>query len=156
MRKGQLFLSVLTGATLISCAEPTGPARTSARDDAPAVTSEKPAAFKNVKVSGALADGGTFVGKLTATSISMDEATRQLFLSGVLDGLATTADGKKRHIKDQAFTAPLDLSSSETTASIDGASLVRPASMATCDVLFLDLGPLFLDVLGLTVDLSEI
>jgi hypothetical protein len=156
MRKSKLLLTVLTGATLISCAEPTSPVRSSVRDDAAAVTTERPSALKNLRVEGALSDGGTFVGKLTATSFSIDETTRQLFVTGVLDGQATSATGKKTHVKNQAFTAPVDLSRTSDVASVAGDALVRPASMQVCDVLFLDLGPLFLDVLGLTVDLNEV
>ena len=60
-------------------------------------------------------------------------------VSGVANGVATVG-GVATDIVDQAFTT--------------SATLVSPNQV--CDVLFLDLGPLFLDVLGLTVDLSQI
>ena len=62
-----------------------------------------------------------------------------LCAQGVANGVATIA-GIATPIVNQAFTTSADLASPN----------------AVCDVLFLDLGPLFLDVLGLTVDLSQI
>jgi hypothetical protein len=40
-------------------------------------------------------------------------------------------------------------------AAADATSMYRPVQ-ASCDVLFLDLGPIALDLLGLTVDLSRV
>lgn len=75
-------------------------------------------------------------------AISDLEASREagdIVVSGVLNGTATDAQGTVTEITDQAFT---------TTAALDQGE--------ACDILFLDLGPIFLDVLGLQVDLSEI
>jgi hypothetical protein len=103
-------------------------------------------AFKNLPVSGTLADGGTFTGKLTITEVGYD-AVEGLTVSGVLKGQATDATGTKTHI-EQAF------SNVGTTLSDGSAGAV--STQAVCDILFLDLGPISLDLLGLTVDLSRI
>ena len=89
-------------------------------------------------VSGTLADGGTFEGTISNLDASANRAG-DLVVSGVLNGTATDATGEVTQITDQAFT---------TTAAL------QPGG--ACDILFLDLGPIFLDLLGLQVDLSQI
>ncbi len=93
-------------------------------------------------VSGALSDGGTFDGTLSATDFSLNEAG-DLVVSGVLNGTATTSDGSTQAITNQAFSTTADLTSGARGGIV-------------CDILQLDLGPLNLDLLGLTVDLSAI
>jgi hypothetical protein len=44
---------------------------------------ERAALFPDVPITGKLADGGTFSGTLTATKLSLDEATHQLTMTGV-------------------------------------------------------------------------
>ena len=73
-----------------------------------------------------------FTGTLTITEITRTADGTLLF-----DGVVTSASG----VADAFTDAPGTLS--------NGGGLV-------CDILFLDLGPIFLDVLGLTVDLSRI
>lgn len=102
-------------------------------------------ALKNMKVTGALDDGGTFTGKLTVVRFGYD-VTQGLTVSGVLKGKAVTADGSVQQIRE-TFTAPALLLSGTGDAA---------TQKAVCDILFLDLGPLSLDLLGLTVDLSQI
>jgi len=92
----------------------------------------------SLPVTGELSDGGTFEGTISDLGASVNDAG-DLVISGVLDGTATTADGETTEITDQAFS---------TTAQL------QPGD--ACDILFLDLGPIFLDVLGLTVDLSPV
>ncbi|HET9003781.1 MAG TPA: hypothetical protein VFN39_07235 [Gemmatimonadaceae bacterium] len=111
---------------------------------------ERAALLTAVPVTGALSDGGTFAGTFTATHISIDPATRALTMTGTLTGTATTVAGNVVRIAQQ-FSAPMALAH---TASQSG--IFRTASMATCDVLFLNLGPLHLDLLGLTVDLNQV
>ena len=82
--------------------------------------------------------GGTFEGVLTITELTLDEG--QLLASGVLEGTADVG-GILTEIT-QIFT---DLP----------VSLLNPDA-AACDILFLDIGPIFLDLLGLQVDLSQI
>lgn len=92
----------------------------------------------SLPVTGQLEDGGTFEGTVSNLNASVNDAG-DLVVSGVLNGTATQADGTVTQITDQAFT---------TTATLQQG--------ASCDILFLDLGPLNLDLLGLTVDLSQI
>ena len=140
---------------------------------------ERPALLTDVAVTGALFDAGapagSFVGRFTAKRFDIDPATRVLSLTGVLDGTATLLDGTVVPVVGQAFTTPVTLSK---TAGAGAAGVMRPVSsvacdaasqpatmqvvafrrvqLASCDVLFLDLGPLHLDLLGLTVDLSQV
>ncbi len=64
----------------------------------------------------------------------------QAFVSGTLQGTATTEDGTTQRV-EQRFTAPAEVAS---------------ADQAECQILFLDIGPIFLDLLGLELDLSPI
>ena len=100
--------------------------------------------LKNIPVEGVFAPGGAFEGKLTILGFTVSDAGA-LLATGVLDGVATSSTGTVTRIKDQTFT---DL---PVIAFQQG-----PAEPGVCDILFLDLGPIFLDLLGLTVDLSQI
>ena len=167
--------------TISACAdvEPTAPSAVSSeapdlKRAHPNKAAERAKLLTDVPVSGVLSDGGSFVGTFTARRLSIDEATRQLGITGILTGVATLADGSTRNVT-QAFTTTLDMTSSRTVSSNGvnartvantecergDASIFQQASMfrqvqASCDVLFLDLGPISLDLLGLTVDLSQV
>lgn len=91
----------------------------------------------SLPVTGTLEDGGTFEGTISNLSATTNEAG-ELVVSGVLTGTATDAAGNVTEIT-QEFT---------TTATAQAGE--------ACDILFLDLGPIFLDLLGLQVDLSQI
>ena len=113
--------------------------------------------LEGVPVSGPLADGGTFSGALTVTGMGYD-TTKGLTVSGVLTGLATTANGAPREV-NQRFSGVAATLNETAGAGAVPAQLPSPApspSAPVCDILFLDLGPLFLDLLGLTVDLAEV
>jgi hypothetical protein len=172
------MLATLFGAiALAGCADrPTAPA-----DDVSLKRHDKAAErtklLTNVPVAGALLDdgapAGSFAGTFTAKRFDIDPATRVLSVTGVLNGAATLLDGSVVPVVDQQFTTPVALSGAS-----DVASTVRPGSsvacapaaqsatvrvvafrrvqLASCNVLFLDLGPLHLDLLGLTVDLSQV
>jgi hypothetical protein len=99
--------------------------------------------LKNIPVSGVLADGSEFTGKLTIESISYD-AVEGLVISGELKG---KADGK--HVKQDFANVPATLA--DGSAPAEGIQ-----AQATCDILLLDVGPIFLDLLGLQLDLSQI
>jgi hypothetical protein len=105
--------------------------------------------LKNVPVTGELADGGTFKGKVTITEVGYSE-TDGFWVSGFLNGTATTADGTEHEDVEQAF--------SQVPATLNEGSVgaVRSLQAQECQILFLDIGPIFLDVLGLQVDLSQI
>jgi hypothetical protein len=123
-----------------------------------AARAPRPQAGGNTQaVSGALADGGTFVGTMTITSFSY--VNNQLIANGVVSGTATTIDGTVTTITNQAFSAPATLAGTSSATAIAATGVTTQAVNSNgggCDVLFLDLGPLSLDLLGLTVDLNEV
>lgn len=95
--------------------------------------------------------GGTLVGDVHIKSFSVDEAG-QLMVTGVLNGVATV-NGVATKVKRQEFTAPATLGEGVAPAAAgEGISIQQ----LECQILFLDLGPLFLDVLGLQVDLAPV
>jgi len=94
--------------------------------------------FHEIPVVGTI-PGGTFEGTLTITELGLGTG-RQLLASGVLEGETTV--GAVTTTINQAFEdIPLDLTR---------------ATHSRCAILNLDLGPLFLDLLGLQVDLDEV
>ena len=110
-------------------------------------------ALKNLPVAGALEDGRSFTGKLTITEVGYD-AVEGLTISGALKGLTTRANGRGAQRITQSFeNVPATLAEG-ASASRNGAKAFQ--AQQTCDILFLDLGPLNLDLLGLTIDLSQI
>ena len=174
------IIATLVGATLAlgACTDerPTGPAEDIAlkRKDKAA---QRTALLTDVPVTGALLDAGvpagSFAGTFTAKRFDIDPTTRALSLTGVLKGTATLLDGSVVQVDDQPFTTPVALSGAsssaaivqpvssvtcETAARTPTTELVtfRRVQLAACNVLFLDLGPLHLDLLGLTVDLSQV
>jgi hypothetical protein len=92
-----------------------------------------------IPVTGTLADGGTFEGVLSITGFAIDDG--QLLASGVLEGTATQ-DGVVTEVTQTFTNIPV--------------GLIGDGDAGACDILFLDLGPIDLDLLGLTVDLSQI
>ncbi len=84
-------------------------------------------------VTGRLADGGTFHGRLTLQALRLDEAG-QLIATGVLSGTATPAAGRATKIAARTFTTPaalLDLRGTCTTLVVDLAPLtVAPLGQA--------------------------
>ena len=104
--------------------------------------------LKNLRVSGTLDNGGTFDGKLTITKFGYNQ-TSGFTVDGIINGVARDANGAVVGHTREPFSAAATLNDSAASAS-------DFTAQATCDILFLDLGPLNLDVLGLTVDLSQI
>src|SRR5688572_18248256 len=99
------------------------------------------ALLTNLPVSGVLQNGGNIAGTVDITSFDLDDAGN-LVVTGELTGTVRDAAGNViRTLTDAAFSAPADL--------------VR-AHHSKCDLLFLQLGPLDLDLLGLVLDLSQI
>ena len=135
------------------------PVPTAVADRAPAADAAKAKMKKGgltMPVDGALSDGGSFKGLATISSFEYDDATKTLYAVGTLDGVAKPAGDHAYHIKDQAFRTAAGLGRvNESTAAADATSMYRTVQ-ASCDVLFLDLGPLALDLLGLTVDLARV
>ena len=93
----------------------------------------------SIPVTGALEDGGSFVGDVTIESLELVNGV--LMATGSLSGTATDALGNATEIVGQTFTTTLDL------LNPDGGK---------CDILQLNLGPIDLDLLGLVVNLSAI
>jgi hypothetical protein len=97
--------------------------------------------------------GSVISGTLSITRLAVS-STGQLLASGVLSG---TVDGTPF---TQSFTdVPATLNGAgagTATATTTAVRVTQQSSATTCDILFLDLGPLHLDVLGLTVDLNEV
>ena len=87
-------------------------------------------------VAGTVA-GEAFTGTVRITEFALQDG--QLVVSGVLNGV-TTVGTTTTQVANETFTT--------------SAELVSPSQV--CDILFLDLGPISLDLLGLTVDLSQI
>jgi hypothetical protein len=59
-------------------------------------------------VTGRLADGGTFHGRLTLQALRFDEAG-QLVATGVLSGTATPAAGRATKVQARTFITPVAL-----------------------------------------------
>lgn len=87
----------------------------------------------DIAVTGTDSLGAAFSGTLDITDVSRSGST--LLFDGTL---TNTATGAVTSFTDVAGT------------------LGHGGSQAVCDILFLDLGPISLDLLGLTVDLSRI
>jgi hypothetical protein len=110
---------------------------------------------EGLQAAGDLEEGDSFDALLTITQINWDEASETLLFSGEI-----VADGPVGDLADGALlgtfeNVPGDLASgSAAIASIAAAQLAQQGGQ--CQILFLDLGPIFLDVLGLQVSLSQI
>jgi len=114
------------------------------------------APLKNMAVSGTLADGGTFKGKVSITKFGYSE-TSGLWVSGKLIGTATTADGAVHQDISQSFSqVHATLKSSGSATSVGSTSAFAVAQQASCGILDLDIGAIHLDLLGLVVDLAPI
>jgi len=110
--------------------------------------------LKNVPVTGVLANGGTFKGKVSITKFGYDQTTG-LWVSGLIIGTATTADGAVHEDISQSFSqVHATLASGASAASNNGAFAV--SQQASCGILDLDIGAIHLDLLGLVVDLAPI
>ena len=120
-RHGHSFL--LVGTTLVSLLLLLGPSTASV------VTKT----LLQTPVTGRLADGGTFHGRLTLQALRFDEAG-ELVATGILSGTATPAVGRATTIAARPFTTPaalLDLRGTCTTLVVDLAPLtVAPLAQA--------------------------
>ncbi|CAN5870783.1 hypothetical protein BH23ACT11_BH23ACT11_11980 [soil metagenome] len=98
-----------------------------------------------VPVTGTLSDGGSFTGVIVNPVVSAEKGG-DFSLSGTLEGTAATADGVTEQV-GQEFTTSLVPSAAPSAAA---------AGNQSCPILSLDVGAIFLDLLGLQVDLSPI
>jgi hypothetical protein len=90
---------------------------------------------------------GTFAGTLSITHIGYDPETGQLLFSGTV---TRAADGVSESFTD----VPGMLTHTDPTAVSTQALGASEPGM--CDILFLDIGAIHLDLLGLVLDLSPI
>ena len=167
-------LVAASAVTFVSCSDtpPTAPGASPA--DAPTINRNRQGAPLVREVSGTLSDGGTFTGVVTIRRFDLGEG-RDLVASGILSGTAVTAAGVSHAITDLPFSLPIVVTRAGEVAAapvMPSAAGVRPAvatsrdvvavvpaafqATVACDILNLDLGPLFLNLLGLTVDLAPV
>jgi hypothetical protein len=99
------------------------------------VAAQRNSLLSNIAVTGT----NGFTGTLNITELALNEAG-QLVASGTLTG-TTTIDG---------VTTTVTQTFNDVVASLIG------GGNGQCEILQLDLGPIFLDLLGLQVDLSAI
>jgi len=117
-------------------------------------------------VRGTLRNGGTLEGTISDLAFSYENGL--LMLSGVLNGTATVG-GRETEIEGQHFKVPARLSQTGPTAQASGEAsddevlaIFDPAAFSAqqqqqrCDVLFLFLGPIYLNLLGLEVILTPL
>ena len=104
--------------------------------------------LRNLAVTG-LAGTNLFTGALTITSFALSEGS--LVASGVVRGVT----GGQR--VNQSFTnVPVQLVGSAQQTNALAPAALDPDEPFVCDILFLDLGPLNLNLLGLQLDLAEV
>jgi len=95
--------------------------------------------LRQMPVTGRLADGGTFAGRLTVQGLTVNDLG-QLSATGVLTGMAISQTGTATTIPPRMFTAPAPL------FDLRG----------TCTTLVLDVEPIFLAPLGQKVTLVPV
>ena len=94
-------------------------------------------------VTGRLADGGTFQGRLTLQALRFDEAGA-LVATGVLSGTATPAAGRTMKVPAHTFTTPvalLDLRGTCRTLVVDLAPLTMAPLMQALTLVPVVLAP---------------
>ena len=96
-------------------------------------------ALRQMPVTGQLADGGTFAGRLTVQGLTVNDLG-QLSATGVLTGTAISQTGTATTVPPRTFTAPAPL------FDLRG----------TCTTLVLDVEPIFLAPLGQKVTLVPV
>lgn len=106
-------------------------------------------------VTGTLAGGGSFTGDVLIESVERT-ADGALEVTGLLNGTATLPDGTTQEITDQAFTVTGSLTGLAGGAASASGTSIAASSSPRCGILHLDVAPIFLDLLGLQVDLSQI
>jgi hypothetical protein len=106
-------------------------------------------------VTGSFTDAagtGTFTGTFYLTKFAAEN--NALVAKGILSGTLTNAAGVSLGSVFKSVTLPV---ATDTAAAVkDGVSAMAVTPMATCDVLFLQLGPLDLDLLGVVLHLDQI
>jgi hypothetical protein len=154
MHVRRLAAGLLACVTFAACSDnsttaPTAPSNTDIPALARAHTGPLLTQLTNVAVIGAANNvnpavrglAGTFTGTAAITSFASN-AAGQLLANGTITGTAT-------------FVTALGQTITQTVSQAFTNLLVTPAA-ANCRILHLDLGPIFLDLLGLQLTTSEI
>jgi hypothetical protein len=126
-----LAVALVAALTTVVVVSPVAQARGTQARTATATTNP----FANIPLTGTTANGGTFKGTLDA--LRFTTASGKPALSGTLTGTLTDAAGTAQNVTGQAVTIPLQ-------------------ATGTCHILHLTLGPLDLNLLGLTVHLNRV
>ena len=148
MHARRLAAGVLACITFAACSDNTTTAPSApATNDSPALarasTGPLITQLTNLAVVGAPGTAqagiaGVFNGALTITSFASN-AAGQLLASGTISGVTTFVNGV-----------------TQTVTSLPFSNLVVTPASARCTILHLDLGPIFLDLLGLQLTTSPI
>jgi hypothetical protein len=144
MRLGSFARIALAGVVTLA----TITATTTSASAAPAAAPAKSQGTITSVVDGTFGDGGRLTGTFTPSRFTKQGS--QIVATGVLHGVLTNADGSSAGTADTPVTVPVQLPSS-SSASTDAAPLA-----VGCNVLHLVLGPLDLNLLGLTVHLNTV
>ena len=113
--------------------------------------------FQGVPVSGTSADGNAFKGTLDVLGFTNDNGVLKAI--GSLNGTVTSAAGAATQIAGAVVALPVNGAGTSAAASqtgFGGMAATQQATAASCQILNLDLGPLDLNLLGLTVHLNEV
>jgi len=133
-RLSMIVVTLLAAFGLVATgANPAGAAPSAPAAVPPAVDVTTPITGSFTDASGGT---GSFVGTFTPTSFA--ESNSDLMATGVLTGTMTDSAGSTVGTVTQTVDAPTTF------------------ALATCRILDLVLGPLHLDLLGLTVDLNQV
>jgi hypothetical protein len=132
-----LIAALTLALTAISCSDKGPTEANNLGEDNQPVMAQAPAPIVIPNVTGTLPGGGTFAGTLTITELTRQG--NQILASGTLVGTAT-----------QGTTV------TQISQTFEDVPITLQQQGRRCRILFLDLGPIFLDLLGLEVDLSRI
>jgi hypothetical protein len=92
---------------------------------------------------------GNFKGKVINPTVTYDADAQNLRIAGKLVGTLTRADGGVTREVSKNFNQVAELSSAANASDVT-------AQQRRCQILFLDIRPIFLDLLGLQVSLSRV
>jgi hypothetical protein len=118
--------------------------------------------FSAVPVSGTSADGNAFQGTMDVLGFINENGLKAI---GTLTGTITPSTGPAQQVagaivlipvNDAATAAPMGLGGVEPNGTRALRTNGPSVAQATCPILHLDLGPLDLNLLGLTVHLNEV